>query len=133
MSVWKSDEKLLIFTSFHQQMKHLKVDQKYSAALRIFHSLLSVLSCLVCYIKALYNYISYMYMTTTIVILYSLTCLWTKLHVLSAYFVKADVLEFKMVRLIQTAQVNFLCKTCILLRIVCQQNKKNHVFIVFPC
>ena len=64
MSVWKSDEKLLIFASlispskislfekqyqafdtvFHQQMKHLKVRQKYSAARRIFNSPLGVLS-----------------------------------------------------------------------------------------
>ena len=61
MSVWKSDEKLLIFASlispskmilfekkyqtfdtvFHHQMKHLEVCQKYSAARRIFNSLLS--------------------------------------------------------------------------------------------
>ena len=64
MSVWKSDEKLLIFASlispskislfekqyqafdtvFHQQMKHLKVRQKYSAARRIFNSPLGVSS-----------------------------------------------------------------------------------------
>ena len=64
MSVWISDEKLLIFASlispsktilfekkyqtfdtvFHHQMKHLKVRQKYSAALRIFNSLLGVSS-----------------------------------------------------------------------------------------
>ena len=63
-SVWKSDEKLLIFASlislckiilfekqyqafdtvFHHQMKHLEVRQKYSAARRIFHSLLGVSS-----------------------------------------------------------------------------------------
>ena len=56
MSVWISDEKLLIFaflispskmilfekkyhtfdTVFHHQMKHLEVRQKYSAARRIF-------------------------------------------------------------------------------------------------
>ena len=61
MSVWKSDEKLLIFASlislyklilfekqyqafdavFPHQMKHLEVCQKYSAARRIFNSLLS--------------------------------------------------------------------------------------------
>ena len=61
MSVWKSDEKLLIFASlispskiilfkkqyqaldtvFHHQTKHLEVRQKYSAARRrIFNSLL---------------------------------------------------------------------------------------------
>ena len=60
MSVWKSDEKLLIFASlispsttilfekkyqafdtvFHHQMKHLEVCQKYSAARHIFNSLL---------------------------------------------------------------------------------------------
>ena len=60
MSVWISDEKLLIFASlispskmilfekkyqtfdtvFHHQMKHLEVRQKYSAARRIFNSLL---------------------------------------------------------------------------------------------
>ena len=64
MSVWISDEKLLIFASlispskmilfekkyqtfdtvFHHQMKHLEVRQKYSAARRIFNSLLSVSS-----------------------------------------------------------------------------------------
>ena len=64
MRVWKSDEKLLIFASlispsviilfekyfqafdtvFHHQMKHLEVRQRYSAALRIFNSLLSVSS-----------------------------------------------------------------------------------------
>ena len=64
MSVWKSDEKLLSFVSlispseiilfekqyqafdraFHHSMKHLKVHQKYSAARRIFNSLLSVSS-----------------------------------------------------------------------------------------
>ena len=64
MSVWKSDEKLLIFASlispskmilfekkyqtfdtvFHHQMKHLEVRQKYSAARRIFNSLLGVSS-----------------------------------------------------------------------------------------
>ena len=64
MSVWISDEKLLIFASlispskmilfekkyqtfdtvFHHQMKHLEVRQKYSAALRIFNSLLRVSS-----------------------------------------------------------------------------------------
>ena len=64
MSVWKSNEKLLIFASlispskiilfekqyqafdraFHHSMKHLKVHQKYSAARRIFNSLLSVSS-----------------------------------------------------------------------------------------
>ena len=64
MSVWISDEKLLIFaplispskmilcekkyqtfdTVFHHQMKHLEVRQKYSAARRIFNSLLGVSS-----------------------------------------------------------------------------------------
>ena len=64
MSVWKSDEKLFSFASlistskivlsekeyqafdrvFHHQMKHLEVRQKYSAARRIFNSLLSVSS-----------------------------------------------------------------------------------------
>ena len=64
MSVWISDEKLLIFASlispskmilfekkyqtfdtvFHHQMKHLEVRQKYSAGRRIFNSLLGVLS-----------------------------------------------------------------------------------------
>ena len=32
-------------TVFHHQMKHLEVRQKYSAARRIFNSLLSVSSC----------------------------------------------------------------------------------------
>ena len=60
MSVWISDEKLLIFASlifpskmilfekkyqtfdtvFHHQMKHLEVRQKYFATRRIFNSLL---------------------------------------------------------------------------------------------
>ena len=64
MSVWISDEKLLICASlispskmilfekkyqtfdtvFHHQMKHLEVRQKYSAARRIFNSLLGVSS-----------------------------------------------------------------------------------------
>ena len=64
MSVWISDEKLLIFASlispskmilfekkyqtfdtvFHHQMKHLEVRQKYSARRRIFNSLLGVSS-----------------------------------------------------------------------------------------
>ena len=64
MSVWISDEKLLIFASlispsklilfekkyqtfdtvFHHHMKHLKVRQKYSATRRIFNSLLGVSS-----------------------------------------------------------------------------------------
>ena len=64
MSVWISDEKLLIFASlispskmilsekkyqtfdtvFHHQMKHREVRQKYSAARRIFNSLLGVSS-----------------------------------------------------------------------------------------
>ena len=64
MSVWISDEKLLIFaslispskmilfekkyeifdTEFYHQMKHLEVRQKYSAARRIFNSLLGVSS-----------------------------------------------------------------------------------------
>ena len=64
MSVWISDEKLLIFASlispskmivfekkyqtfdtvFHHKMKHLEVRQKYSAARRIFNSLLGVSS-----------------------------------------------------------------------------------------
>ena len=64
MSVWISDEKLLIFASlispskmilfekkyqtfdtvFHHQMRHLEVRQKYSAARRIFNSLLGVSS-----------------------------------------------------------------------------------------
>ena len=64
MSVWISDEKLLFFASlispskmilfekkyqtsdtvFHHQMKHLEVHQKYSAARRIFNSLLGVSS-----------------------------------------------------------------------------------------
>ena len=64
MSVWISDEKLLIFASlispsnmilfekkyqtfdkvFHHQMKHLEVCQKYSAARRNFNSLLGVSS-----------------------------------------------------------------------------------------
>ena len=64
MSVWKSDEKLLIFSSsifpskiilfdkkyqefeavFHHQMKCLEVRQKYSAARCIFNSLLRVSS-----------------------------------------------------------------------------------------
>ena len=68
MSVWKSDEKLFSFASlistskivffekeyqafdrvFHHQMKHLEVRQKYSAARRIFNSLLSVSSSLQC-------------------------------------------------------------------------------------
>ena len=62
MSVWKSDEKLIIFASliypskiilfekqyqafdtvFHYQMNHLEVRQKYSTAVRIFNSLLGV-------------------------------------------------------------------------------------------
>ena len=64
MSVWISDEKLLIFASlispskiilfgkkyetfdtvFHHQIKHLEFRQKYSAARHIFNSLLSVSS-----------------------------------------------------------------------------------------
>ena len=64
MIVWKSDGKLLIFESlisrsklilfekeyqawdavFHHQMKHLEARQKYSAARRIFNSLLRVSS-----------------------------------------------------------------------------------------
>ena len=65
MSVWISDEKLLIFASLispskvilfekkyqtfdtvfeHHQMKHLEVRQKYSAARRIFNCLLGVSS-----------------------------------------------------------------------------------------
>ena len=61
MSVWISDEKLLIFASlispskmrrkyqtfdtvFHHQMKHLEVRQKYSATRRIFNSFLGVSS-----------------------------------------------------------------------------------------
>ena len=68
MSVWKSDEKLFSFASlistskivlfekeyqafdrvFRHQMKHLEVRQKYSAARRIFNSLLSVSSSLQC-------------------------------------------------------------------------------------
>ena len=64
MSVWISDEKLLIFASlispskmilfekkyqtfdtvFHHQMKNLEVRQKYSTARRIFNSLLGVSS-----------------------------------------------------------------------------------------
>ena len=64
MSVWISDEKLLIFASsispskmilfekkyqtfdtmFHHQMKHLEVPQKYSAKRRTFNSLLGVSS-----------------------------------------------------------------------------------------
>ena len=63
MSVWKSDEKLLIFVSlispnniiflrsnikhlplFHYQKKHLEVRQQYSAMRRIFNSLLGVSS-----------------------------------------------------------------------------------------
>ena len=64
MSVWISDEKLLSFASlispskmllfekkyqtfdtvFQRQMKHLEVRQKYSAARRIFNSLLGVSS-----------------------------------------------------------------------------------------
>ena len=64
MSDWISDEKLLIFASliyplkmilfekkyqtfdtvFHHQMKHFEVRQKYSAARRIFNSLLGVSS-----------------------------------------------------------------------------------------
>ena len=64
MSVWISDEKLVIFASlispskkilfekkyqtfdtvFHHQMKYLEVRQKYSAARRIFNSLLGVSS-----------------------------------------------------------------------------------------
>ena len=53
MIVWKSDETLLSIcilnfsffdTVFHHQMKHLEVRQKYSAARRIFNSLLSVSS-----------------------------------------------------------------------------------------
>ena len=63
MSVWISDEKLLIAslispskmvlfekkyqtfdTVFHHQMKHLEARQKYSAARRIFDSLLGVSS-----------------------------------------------------------------------------------------
>ena len=53
MSVWKPNEKLPIFaflishskhTVFHHQMKHFEVSQKYSAARRIFNSLLSVSS-----------------------------------------------------------------------------------------
>ena len=53
MSVWKPNEKLPIFallishskhTVFHHHIKHLEVRQKYSAARRIFNSLLSVSS-----------------------------------------------------------------------------------------
>ena len=78
MSVWISDEKLLIFASlispskkilfekkyqtfdavFHHQMKHLEVRQKYSAARRIstlfsvFHLVMKhLVSCLIYYLK----------------------------------------------------------------------------------
>ena len=56
MSVWISDEKLLIFVSLispskmilfekkYQTLKHLEVRQKYSAARRIFNFLLGVSS-----------------------------------------------------------------------------------------
>ena len=64
MSVWKSDDKMLIFASlispskiilfhknyqafdavFHHQMKHLEVREKYPAACRIFNSLPGVSS-----------------------------------------------------------------------------------------
>ena len=64
MSVWKSDEKLVIFATlispakiilfeksyqafnpvFHHQINHLEVRHKYSTARRIFNSLLGVLS-----------------------------------------------------------------------------------------
>ena len=64
MSIWKSDEKLLIFaflispakiilfekyyqafdTVFHHQLKHLEVRQKYFAACRKFNSFLGVSS-----------------------------------------------------------------------------------------
>ena len=63
ISIWKSDEKLLIFSSlispskiilfekwyqafdtlFRHQMKHLEVNQKYSAMRGIFNSLLSLI------------------------------------------------------------------------------------------
>ena len=80
MSVWISDEKLLIFASlispskmilfekkyqtfdtvFHHQMKHLEVRQKYSAARRtlfsVFHLVMKhCVSCLIYYIKILHN------------------------------------------------------------------------------
>ena len=79
MSVWISDEKLLIFASlispskmilfekkyqtfdtvFHHQMKHLEVRQKYSATRPFFSTLFSVfylvmkhcVSCLIYYMK----------------------------------------------------------------------------------
>ena len=45
MSVWKSDEKLLIFASLISPSKMIfEVRQKYSAARRIFNSLLGVSS-----------------------------------------------------------------------------------------
>ena len=78
MSVWISDEKLLIFASlispskmilfekkyqtfdtvFHHQMKHLEVRQKYSAARRtlfsVFHLVMKhCVSCLIYYKKYL--------------------------------------------------------------------------------
>ena len=82
MSVWISDEKLLIFaflispsktilfekkyqtfdTVFQHQMKHLEVRQKYSAARRILNSLLGVspdmkhcISCLIYYLQNSYT------------------------------------------------------------------------------
>ena len=89
MSVWISDEKLLIFASlispakmilfekkyqtfdavFHHQMKHLEVRQKYSAARRIFNSLLGFhlvmkhcISCLIYYVQLRINLGSIRYM-----------------------------------------------------------------------
>ena len=79
MSIWISDEKLLIFASlispskmilfekkyqtfdtvFHHQMKHLEVRQKYSAARRIFNSFsvfhLVMKHCVSCLIYYMFN------------------------------------------------------------------------------
>ena len=96
MSVWISDEKLLIFASlispskmilfekkyqtfdtvFHRQMKHLEVRQKYSATRRIFNSVLGVSSgdeTLRLMVSCLKNYDTLL--VTTVSVLFPCKCL----------------------------------------------------------
>ena len=83
MSFWKSGEKLrsnikgltqCFITRWNTSkfVKNTLLHIAFSTLFSVFHHMLGIL-----HKSTLYNFISYMYMTPTIVILYSLTFLWT--------------------------------------------------------
>ena len=103
MGVWKSDEKQLIFASlissskiilfekqyqafdtvFHHEMKHLELRQKYTAARRIFNSLLSVDEILLFMVDILHGTLRFLFLSH---LLYGIC---VKIFIMNRYILKS--------------------------------------------